>query len=227
MNAIPQTTRTRVALLIDGDNLSASLVPRLIEQALSEGDPVIRRVYGNGRPNWVEVAGVRFVEAGAGKNGADLCLAIDAMDIFHTDSADLFVLASSDGDFSHLAHRLREGGAEVIGIGEDKAPEKFRAACGKFIVLPEAGRRSPAPANPKAPRPSAAFRKTAALDKTVRAVLVGTSGNMTLPAFCDLMTRQKTPIRAHGYQTWRSYFRTRTDLYLVEGKGPETNIRLR
>jgi hypothetical protein len=46
------------------------------------------------------------------------------------------------GDFTRLASRLREQGADVFGFGEQKTPESFRQACRKFIytenLLPEA-----------------------------------------------------------------------------------------
>jgi OST-HTH/LOTUS domain/NYN domain len=55
---------------------------------------------------------------------------------------DGFCLVSSDSDFTRLASRLREQGADVYGFGEQKTPESFRQACRKFIytenLLPEA-----------------------------------------------------------------------------------------
>ena len=70
-----------------------------------------------------------------GKNAADLALAIDAIDLFHTGGIEGFCLVSSDSDFSHLALRLREHGVMVIGYGERKAPASFRRACDRFIEL--------------------------------------------------------------------------------------------
>src|SRR5208283_6133619 len=55
---------------------------------------------------------------------------------------DGFCLVSSDSDFTRLASRLREQGADVYGFGEQKTPESFRHACRRFIytenLLPEA-----------------------------------------------------------------------------------------
>ena len=42
---------------------------------------------------------------------------------------------SSDSDFTRLATRLREAGMKVFGMGEQKTPGAFRAACEKFIYL--------------------------------------------------------------------------------------------
>ena len=48
---------------------------------------------------------------------------------------DGFCIVSSDGDFTRLASRLRESGMEVIGMGENKTPRSFRAACSVFTDL--------------------------------------------------------------------------------------------
>src|SRR6516165_6787197 len=51
----------------------------------------------------------------------------------HSGRLDGFCLVSSDSDFTRLASRLREQGADVYGFGEQKTPESFRQACRKFI----------------------------------------------------------------------------------------------
>ena len=57
------------------------------------------------------------------------------MDILYTNNVDGFCIVSSDGDFTRLAGRLRESGMEVIGMGENKTPRSFRAACSVFTDL--------------------------------------------------------------------------------------------
>ena len=60
---------------------------------------------------------------------------IDAMDILYSGNVDGFCLVSSDSDFTKLAQRLREAGMFVMGIGEQKTPKPFRAACDTFKLL--------------------------------------------------------------------------------------------
>ncbi len=64
------------------------------------------------------------------------------MDLLHSGRFDGFCLVSSDSDFTRLASRLREEGADVYGFGAQKTPESFRQACRRFIyienLLPEA-----------------------------------------------------------------------------------------
>ena len=126
--------RPRVALLVDGDNISHSLAGPLIMQAIRHGDLTIKRVYGNftSVPGWSEAPGFRAVHAGTGKNAADVLLCIEAMAVMLKGQADVLVVATSDGDFSHLALTLVEQGHRVVGLGKSKAPEKFRKACTVF-----------------------------------------------------------------------------------------------
>lgn len=70
-----------------------------------------------------------------GKNATDSAMIIDAMDLLYTDQVDGFCIVSSDSDFTRLASRLRESGKEVIGMGEEKTPKSFRAACTVFTNL--------------------------------------------------------------------------------------------
>ena len=41
----------------------------------------------------------------------------------------------TEPDFTKLATRLREAGMKVFGMGEQKTPSAFRAACDKFIYI--------------------------------------------------------------------------------------------
>ena len=53
----------------------------------------------------------------------------------YTGNVDGFCIVSSDGDFTRLASRLKESGMDVIGMGENKTPRSFRAACSVFTDL--------------------------------------------------------------------------------------------
>ena len=69
----------------------------------------------------------------AGKNASDIAMVIDAMDLLHSGRLDGFCLVSSDSDFTRLASRLREQGADVYGFGEQKTPRvSGRRAAGSF-----------------------------------------------------------------------------------------------
>jgi uncharacterized LabA/DUF88 family protein len=141
----------RFAVLIDADNTSPRIAAGLFEEVAKFGEASVRRIYGdfsNQRlKSWAEILQKYAIDPyqqfayTAGKNASDIALVIDAMDLLHSGRFDGFCLVSSDSDFTRLASRLREQGADVYGFGEQKTPESFRQACRRFIytenLLPE------------------------------------------------------------------------------------------
>ncbi len=152
----------RLAVLIDADNVPHRLINGILEEIAKYGVPTFKRIYAD----WTKphVAGWKTVlldhaitpvqqySYTTGKNSSDSALIIDAMDILYTGRVDGFCVVSSDSDFTRLATRLREAGMKVFGMGEQKTPSPFRAACDKFIYIeilepPEAGTKQIKPSN--------------------------------------------------------------------------------
>ncbi len=135
----------KLAVLIDADNISARFVKGMMQEIALYGTPTIKRIYGDWtRPNMLTwkmtlldyaIAPVQQFGYTYGKNATDSAMIIDAMDILYENRVDGFCLVSSDSDFTRLATRLREAGKMVFGIGEQKTPNAFIAACDKFIYL--------------------------------------------------------------------------------------------
>lgn len=135
----------KFALLIDADNVSYKYIDSIIEETTKYGTCTYRRIYGDwAKPhlkNWKEVSlnhalnAVQQYSYTTAKNATDTAMTIDAMDMLHTAELHGFILVSSDSDFTPLAMRLREGGKIIIGIGEEKTPTPFKAACSQFIHL--------------------------------------------------------------------------------------------
>lgn len=69
----------------------------------------------------------------AGKNTADIALALDAMEAMFDCRADTFCLVTSDSDFAYLCRKLRERGATVHIVGEAKTPDALRNASDQFF----------------------------------------------------------------------------------------------
>ena len=142
---MPDIGDTRLAVLIDADNISANYIKPMVEEIARYGNPTIKRIYGDWtKPNlgsWknvlLEYAFQPIQQFGytTGKNATDSALIIDAMDILYSEKVAGFCLVSSDSDFTRLATRLREAGKIVYGIGEKKTPSAFIAACDRFIFL--------------------------------------------------------------------------------------------
>lgn len=135
----------RYAVLIDSDNVSAKYITAILDEMTKYGVITYKRIYGDWTNNqaskWREelltnsITPIQQFCNTAGKNATDSALIIDAMDILYTGRVDGFCIVSSDSDFTKLASRLRESGMEVIGMGENKTPKSFKAACSVFTSL--------------------------------------------------------------------------------------------
>jgi uncharacterized LabA/DUF88 family protein len=149
----------RIALFIDFENLvtrtglpadTFDLQPAL-DTLLEKGKVVFRRAYAD----WTRFApatqrlhdlGVELVDVPpstrAGKNGADVRLVIDALELAYLrEHIDTFVIASGDSDFCPLAYKLRENDRTVVGMAvKESTSPLFVKACDEFIYLRTAGR---------------------------------------------------------------------------------------
>ncbi len=163
-----ETRLRRFAVLIDADNTSPRIAAGLFEEIAKFGEASVRRIYGDfsspRMKSWADILQKYAIDPyqqfayTTGKNASDIALVIDAMDLLHSGRFDGFCLVSSDSDFTRLASRLREEGADVYGFGAQKTPESFRQACRRFVyienLLPEAEVAVPEEGSSKA-RPSA------------------------------------------------------------------------
>lgn len=135
----------RYAVLIDSDNISSKYVSSILDEMTKYGVVTYKRIYGDWTSTqankWKKelmensITPIQQFQNTVGKNATDSTLIIDAMDILYTHNVDGFCIVSSDGDFTRLASRLRESGMHVIGMGENKTPRSFRAACTVFTDL--------------------------------------------------------------------------------------------
>ncbi|WP_299445745.1 NYN domain-containing protein [uncultured Phycicoccus sp.] len=139
------TDSARIALLIDADNARARRIDVILGELSAFGETSIRRAYGNwtkaGLKGWQEVLHENAIrpmqqfDQTKGKNASDIALAVDAVEILHTQRPDAFAIVSSDADFTPLVMHLREHGVAVYGFGDAKTPGPFQSACTKFLVL--------------------------------------------------------------------------------------------
>ncbi|MGK2900219.1 MAG: NYN domain-containing protein [Burkholderiaceae bacterium] len=134
---------TRVALLIDADNLSGDVIEQAVEHLLKMYGAIhFRRAYSSPQKviehtDLFRRHSIRpMVNVPTGKNSTDIALAVDAMDLAIGESPDVVVIASSDSDYAPLAQRLREKGCRVLGIGQaGKTGSESPLAYDEFIDL--------------------------------------------------------------------------------------------
>jgi uncharacterized LabA/DUF88 family protein len=135
----------KLALLIDGDNVSSKIIAGLLAEVANYGTASVRRIYGDWtKPNlnsWKEclleysIIPIQQFAYTTGKNATDGAMIIDAMDLLYTGRFSGFCLVSSDSDFTRLAARIREQAVPVYGFGERKTPRPFITACDKFVYF--------------------------------------------------------------------------------------------
>ncbi len=162
---------SRLAVLIDGDNTTPTIVEALLAEIAKYGSATVKRAYGDwttpqlkGWKDAINAHAIQPVQQFAyttGKNATDSALIIDAMDLLYTGNLDGFCLVSSDSDFTKLASRLRESGKTVYGFGEPRTPQALVVACDKFVYL-DVLRRPDKPKEPTEgePAPTAPARRS-------------------------------------------------------------------
>ncbi len=133
------------AVLIDAENIPYKKTKEIMVEIATYGVPTIKRIYGDWTENTVKgwkkillenaITPIQQYSYTTGKNSTDSAMIIDAMDILYSGKVDGFCIVSSDSDFTRLAIRLREAGMIVYGIGEQKTPTPFIAACNKFTYI--------------------------------------------------------------------------------------------
>jgi len=135
----------RVIVYVDGDSVSAHHVGIVLDYLRGRKAISQVRVFGNinnrNVASWSSLAkrqGLvlrhmpRLVD---GKNGADIALATDAVELHLTRPASAYALIASDADFTPLVMRLKQDGAEVLGFGHRSAPHTLRRVCTSFYQI--------------------------------------------------------------------------------------------
>lgn len=152
-----------LAVLIDADNASASVIAAVLSEVASYGTASVKRIYGDWtKPNlgaWKEqllkhsIQPIQQFSYTTGKNATDSAMIIDAMDLLYTGRFSGFCLVTSDSDFTRLAARIREQGLTVYGFGEKKTPKPFVEACDKFVYTDVIAAAEPGNETEGAPTP--------------------------------------------------------------------------
>lgn len=135
--------QTRIALLIDCDNVSHNSIEGVLEELAKYGLVNVRHAHGDWNSQslsgWISRLhpnAIRPMQQFAytkGKNATDAAVIIDAMDLLYSKAVDAFALMTSDSDFTPLVLRILESGFPVYGFGEQKTPRPFVDACSTFI----------------------------------------------------------------------------------------------
>lgn len=238
------STSTRIAVLIDCDNVSSKHTTAVLEELAKYGTPTVKRAYGDwtttqlgGWKGELQRNAIQPVQQFAytvGKNSTDSALIIDAMDLLWQGNVEAFALISSDSDFTRLATRLRESGKRVYGLGMRKTPESLRRAVDQFIfleVLTEQAREEDEPEDDGGSAttsrtedsPEQTINLQSALTKAINATS-GDDGWSTLGTLGQHLSRAHTDFdpRAFGHQKLSTlveeqpYLETRSEASMIQ-----------
>jgi len=159
----------QLALFIDFENVAIWAeehffdleLDRLMKYLQSRGSVVVKRAYGD----WSRFSGYRddlldnsidliqLYSVRAGKNRADIRLALDALETATTrPQIGTIVIVSGDSDFGALASKLREYGRHVLGIGPSAITHPLLVkSCDEFVYMETVLGQEPAASDAAAP----------------------------------------------------------------------------
>lgn len=150
-----QQSASDVALLIDYENLQVSLrnhfnltTPKMsliIQEALDHGRLVLSRAYAPWTNAELSIdaenlyrQGIDLIYTPAGKNSADVRMAVDAVDLTQRmDNLGTIIFVTGDGDLIHPLNYLRQAGARVVVIGVDAAMSRMLSSAADSVLIYE------------------------------------------------------------------------------------------
>lgn len=156
--------RPKAAVLVDFENVSGKMLEAAVVAVNTVGPGCIFKAYG--AKERLKGPAHRFLkENGAtlvlgrhltpGKNGSDMLMAMDAIELLHLQGVREFVLVTSDSDFAPLCDLVRKHGANAVVIGSTKAGASLQAAASDFIELRKVSAPLPEPViTVETPQPS-------------------------------------------------------------------------
>ena len=135
-------TLKTLALLIDGDNAQPKYLKQIIQFCENYGTLKIKNAYGDWKQPPLaahckvvkELTIERVQQDRVGKNATDFGLAMDVGSMLDKGEVDIYFIVSSDGDFTAMCERIRQKGAQVIGIGsKSSSSSTLRKSCNTFF----------------------------------------------------------------------------------------------
>ncbi len=186
-----------------------------------------------------------FPAAAYGKNGADIRLAVDAVeDMFRLPDLTHVVIVAGDSDYIALAQRCKRLGRYVVGIGITGSISKsLTAACDEFVTydaLPGVPTVAPAPAKktrrtkaepdeePDAPDPQAAA--TGLLERALRIGHEKDDADWLHNSAVKAQMKRMDPSfseKSLGFRSFSDFLRSRSDVAELDESSTTRMVRLK
>lgn len=244
---------------LDKDRLARATVDvgAIIDFASSFGTLVLTRAYADwsaevntGYREQLVARAVDLVQlfpaAAYGKNGADIRLAVDAVeDMFRLPDLTHVVIAAGDSDYIPLAQRCKRLGRYVVGVGVAGASSRaLAAACDEFVTydaLPGVPVPEPQPSEAAAPKkrtrtkgePPPPDPQEAATGLLIRALRIGMEKddvdwlhNSAVKAQMKRMDPSFSE-KSLGFKSFSDFLRSRSDVVELDESSTTRMVRLR
>lgn len=141
-----EAKQKRVAVFIDGENISHKKAKKIIEYAKTLGSIEFSRVYGvqnnNSDKCWIKTSDELKIKhirlsGGSQKNKVDKKMMEEILNEAKKMShADIIVVATNDGDFAPTVKAVDKMGVHVVVVGLKAAmSDKMKKACNSFVYL--------------------------------------------------------------------------------------------
>ena len=154
MNVTTDTSGTRIAVFIDFDNVEIGVkntiggqfdIGLVLEAIKERGEIVTKIAYSDWKragdhSRLLTQHAIRMVQRnmtpGGDKNGADITMALDALEMAFThDHINAFVIVGGDSDFISLVEKLKQYGRKVIVVGGRQfTSATMQKNCDEFIA---------------------------------------------------------------------------------------------
>jgi hypothetical protein len=191
-----------------------------------------------------------FPAAAYGKNGADIRLAVDAVeDMFRLPDLTHVVIAAGDSDYIPLAQRCKRLGRYVVGIGvAGSSSRALAAACDDFVIydaLPGVPVPEPEPAPAKAaapkrraktadadepPPPDPQAAATGLLTRALRIGMEKDDADWLHNSVVKAQMKRMDPSfseKSLGFKSFSDFLRSHTDLVELDESSTTRMVRLR
>jgi len=242
----------QVAVFIDYDNIEISYEShkhdktaevewsRILEEAAQIGRVVYRRAYADwsiypDRQRELLGLGIDLIHVSSrrGKNAADIRIVIDALELLHSNTANLthVLLVSGDGDFTELVHRLRRSGLTVIGMGISGTTAEYLVnACDEFMFYDRLvnSESTPAKGDPASETVSVSFELSEARQLMRRVLQTRESDWMLAAELKNAMLRLDPAFneRNYGYSSFKDFLNAQKDMVQVKSQENQISVML-
>jgi uncharacterized protein (TIGR00288 family) len=135
----------KIAVFIDSENINSNDYTYISKELTIAGTIIVYNVYGDWNDEnsykWIDISkkyGINKIQVDkiAGKESVDHKICVDMMEYLHTNRhIDIFYLITSDSDFRHVIHKIREYNKKVHCIGNSTITSCLVPVCNKYTRI--------------------------------------------------------------------------------------------